>query len=51
MLPIELPFPQTPAGGPKISAAAMLAHLRAEVTIFTGNIELHDDLTIVVAQV
>jgi PAS domain S-box-containing protein len=39
------------AGGPKISAAAMLAYLQAEVNAFTGDIEPHDDVTIVVVQV
>jgi serine phosphatase RsbU (regulator of sigma subunit) len=42
---------QAVATGPKTSAAAMLAHLRAEVTAFAGEIEPHDDLTIVVVQV
>lgn len=44
-------FEQAVAAGPKNSATAMLAHLRAVVTHFTGNIEPHDDLTIVVVQV
>jgi PAS domain S-box-containing protein len=39
------------ARGPKISAAAMLAYLQVEVNAFTGDIEPHDDLTIVVVQV
>jgi serine phosphatase RsbU (regulator of sigma subunit) len=39
------------AVGPKTSATAMLAHLRTTITDFTGNIEPHDDLTIVVVQV
>jgi serine phosphatase RsbU (regulator of sigma subunit) len=42
---------QAVAAGPKTSASAMLAHLRTVVTDFTGNIEPHDDLTIVVVQV
>ncbi len=42
---------QAVATGPQTSAAAMLAHLRAEVAAFTGEIEPHDDLTIVVVQV
>lgn len=42
---------QAVAAGPKTSATAMLAHLRTVVTDFTGNIEPHDDLTIVVVQV
>jgi PAS domain S-box-containing protein len=42
---------QAVAAGPKTSAAAMLAHLRAEVTAFAGETEPHDDLTIVVVQV
>jgi serine phosphatase RsbU (regulator of sigma subunit) len=37
--------------GPKTSAAAMLAHLRAEVSLFTGDTEPRDDLTMVVVQV
>jgi PAS domain S-box-containing protein len=37
--------------GPKISAAAMLTHLRTEMTSFTASTELNDDLTIVVVQV
>jgi serine phosphatase RsbU (regulator of sigma subunit) len=37
--------------GPATSAAAMLAHLQAEVAAFVGDIEPHDDLTIVVARV
>jgi serine phosphatase RsbU (regulator of sigma subunit) len=37
--------------GPKISAAAMLTHLRTEIAAFTASTELHDDLTIVVVQV
>ena len=42
---------QAVATGPKLSAAAMLAHLWVEVTAFAGNTELRDDLTIVVVQV
>jgi sigma-B regulation protein RsbU (phosphoserine phosphatase) len=41
---------QTVTRGPRTSAA-MLAYLQAEVANFTGNIELHDDLTIVILQV
>jgi sigma-B regulation protein RsbU (phosphoserine phosphatase) len=41
---------QTVTCGPRTSAA-MLAHLQSEITGFTGNTELHDDLTIVVLQV
>jgi sigma-B regulation protein RsbU (phosphoserine phosphatase) len=39
------------AGGPLTGAKAMLDHLKAEVATFVGEAELHDDLTIVVAQV
>lgn len=42
---------QAVASGPKTGAAALLAHLRAEITRFTGDVEPHDDLTIVVVQV
>lgn len=42
---------QAVASGPKTSATAMLAHLRAEVHAFTGDTEPRDDLTIVVVQV
>lgn len=39
------------AAGPPHSAEAMLAHLRAAVLGHTAEAELHDDLTIVVAQI
>jgi len=42
---------QVVACGPRTSAAAMLAHLQAEVRDFTGNTEPHDDFTILVLQV
>jgi PAS domain S-box-containing protein len=44
-------FEQAVTRGPRTSAAAMLVHLEAEVTKFTGNIEPRDDLTIVVLHV
>jgi signal transduction histidine kinase/serine phosphatase RsbU (regulator of sigma subunit) len=37
--------------GPTTSAEAMSTYLRAEVDAFVGNVEPHDDLTIVVVQV
>jgi sigma-B regulation protein RsbU (phosphoserine phosphatase) len=37
--------------GPTSSAAAMLDHLKAEITAYVGEAEPHDDITIVVAQV
>jgi serine phosphatase RsbU (regulator of sigma subunit) len=37
--------------GPTASAAAMLAHLKAEIAAYVGEAEPHDDITIVVAQV
>jgi PAS domain S-box-containing protein len=42
---------QAVARSPRLSAAATLTHLLAEVTTFTGPTEPHDDLTIVVLQV
>jgi ligand-binding sensor domain-containing protein/serine phosphatase RsbU (regulator of sigma subunit) len=42
---------QTVGQGPQTSAAAMLTHLQDEVTAFVGEVEPHDDLTIVVVQV
>lgn len=36
--------------GPQADAATMLGHLQSEVLAFMENAELHDDLTIVVAQ-
>ncbi len=42
---------QTIRSGPPRSAEAMLSYLKTQVTIFIGEIEPHDDMTIVVAQV
>ncbi|MFN8459190.1 MAG: SpoIIE family protein phosphatase [Anaerolineae bacterium] len=42
---------QTIRSGPPRNAEAMLTYLKTQVTIFVGNIEPHDDMTIVVAQV
>ncbi len=42
---------QAVVSGPQTSAAAMLAHLRAEVDAFVDGAEAHDDLTMVVVQV
>lgn len=42
---------QTIRSGPPRSAEAMLTYLKTQVTTFVGNIEPHDDITIVVAQV
>ena len=42
---------QAVASGPAHHPEALLAHLRAEVTAFTGQVATHDDLTIVVLQV
>lgn len=42
---------QAIAVGPATSAAAMLAHIQAEVAAFVGGTEPHDDLTIMVARV
>lgn len=39
------------AAGPTTDAQAMLDHMRAAVAAFTGDAELHDDLTMVVIQV
>ncbi|MFN8455396.1 MAG: hypothetical protein U0401_12140 [Anaerolineae bacterium] len=39
------------ATGPQNCAEAMLNHLRTAVLAFVGEANLHDDLTIVVAQV
>ena len=38
------------ASAPAAGAAAILAHIQAEVTAFVGTVEPHDDLTIVVVQ-
>jgi sigma-B regulation protein RsbU (phosphoserine phosphatase) len=44
-------FEQAVKTGPSTDAAAMLAHLRAEINTFTHQAELQDDLTLVVIQV
>jgi serine phosphatase RsbU (regulator of sigma subunit) len=37
--------------GPMASAQTMLAHLQAEIAVFVGQTEAHDDMTIVILQV
>jgi serine phosphatase RsbU (regulator of sigma subunit) len=42
---------QVVRSGPPRNAEAMLTYLKTQVTVFVGEIEPHDDMTIVVAQV
>jgi serine phosphatase RsbU (regulator of sigma subunit) len=43
-------FSQALARGPRESAQAMMAHLFADVAVFTGEAEVHDDMAVVVAR-
>ncbi len=42
---------QAIAAGPNTGAEAMLEHLKAKIAAFTGEMELHDDMTMVVVRV
>ncbi len=42
---------QAMMAGPATGAEAMLDYLKAEITAFVGNVEPHDDITLIVAQV